>query len=329
MTQLRDQEIPNKWKSHLASSGVPLEFEAAKILAKKGFAVSADYTYARDDAGVVKDFSVDIEATGFTPFRNTNHLTSSVSLLVECKYRVPSTKWFFLPDPNTAEFYMGVSGDTLHAVDEFSPFKLDVGSTASFGADMVLCYKGVEINERGDVFEREIKHGLSQLQYALPRLFTQKVMFSGGAGEDSFPFFYCPILLTNADLIVAKEELTLRDIEKADSVTDLGERVPFFVIQQDFGPDFERHCLKECAPLGKLEELDHFRVLSGLRADSERGTVNDRWLEICKGLVNNEKYYINRFFTQFVVCNFNAFARLITHVKRTAMEAISTRKRLS
>jgi hypothetical protein len=116
-------EIPNKWKSRLASSGVPLEFEAAKILAKKRFAVSADYTYARDDAGVVKDFSVDLEASGFTPFGNPNSITSSVSILVECKYRLPSTRWLFLPDPNY--YYTSlVVGHTLNAVYEFPRLNL-------------------------------------------------------------------------------------------------------------------------------------------------------------------------------------------------------------
>jgi hypothetical protein len=31
----------------------------------------------------------------------------------------------------------------------------------SFDENMILCYKGVEINESGDVFDKEIKHGLS------------------------------------------------------------------------------------------------------------------------------------------------------------------------
>ena len=328
MVKLKDKEGSNKWKSRLASSGLPLEFEAAKILAKKRFAVSPDYAYARDDAGVVKDFSVDIEASGYTPFRKSNSITSSVTLLVECKYRVPTTKWLFLPDPNYGDYSYVILGRTLHAVHEFSPFILEPNATTSFDEDMIFCYKGVEINENGDVFDKEIKHGISQLQYALPRLFTQSVMFTGGVGEDSWPFFYCPILLTNAELIVAREEITLKDVERASKITDLGELVPFLVIEQDYGPDFERHCLKECTPLGKLEESERFKLLSELIDKSKRSSEKDEWLRISKGLANTERYYLRRYFTQFVICNFKAFPKLATHVKRIAQEAISQREKI-
>jgi hypothetical protein len=57
-----------KWKSKLISSSLPLEFEVAKFLVSQGFSVSADYTYARDDSGIVKDFSVGLQATAYLPF---------------------------------------------------------------------------------------------------------------------------------------------------------------------------------------------------------------------------------------------------------------------
>jgi hypothetical protein len=327
MSKPQDKEPPNKWKSHLASSGLPLEFEAAKILASKKFAVSADYSYARDDAGIVKDFSVDIEAMGFTPFRNSNNTTSVVRVLVECKYRVPTTKWLFLPDPNSGEYSSVTLGQTLHAVSEFSPAELELNATVPFDQDMVFCYKGVEVNERGDVFDKEIKHGISQLQYALPRLFTQEVMFWGGCCEDCFAFFYCPILLTNADLIVAREDIKVRDVEQASKLTDLGDIVPYFVLFQDYGPDFEKHCSKECEPLAKLEEMEQFRLLSELATKSKKAYDRNEWLKISKGLIATERYYLRRYFTQFVVCNFKSFPKLIDHLKRTTQKAISKRKK--
>jgi hypothetical protein len=55
-----------KWKAGLLSSSVPLEYEVAKILAKEAFAVSADYSYLRrDEQGIEKEFSCDIEATAY------------------------------------------------------------------------------------------------------------------------------------------------------------------------------------------------------------------------------------------------------------------------
>ena len=58
-----------KWKDCLLSSSLPFEFEIAKLLASAGFFISADYTYSRTDAGVTKDFSVDIEASGYISIR--------------------------------------------------------------------------------------------------------------------------------------------------------------------------------------------------------------------------------------------------------------------
>jgi hypothetical protein len=54
-----------KWKSNLLSTSLPLEYEVARTLVTKGFAVEADYTYGRDaESGQSKDFSVDILARG-------------------------------------------------------------------------------------------------------------------------------------------------------------------------------------------------------------------------------------------------------------------------
>jgi len=74
-----------KWKSSLVSSSLPLEHEVARILVAKGFSVEADYTYARDDAGRLKDFPVDINATGYSPFNDPNQVDGMLELLVECK----------------------------------------------------------------------------------------------------------------------------------------------------------------------------------------------------------------------------------------------------
>src|ERR1051325_785717 len=93
----------SKWKSRLLSSSLPLEYEAAKLLVSRGFGVDSDYSYSRDDSGVVKDFSVDVHGTAYAPFSKRKNLEIQLSLLVECKQRNPNVKWLFFPDPNKGE----------------------------------------------------------------------------------------------------------------------------------------------------------------------------------------------------------------------------------
>ncbi len=85
----------SEMEKQLVSSSLPLEFEAAKILVSKGFSTSADFAYARSDSGFIKDFSVDLHATGYIPFSNPNEVVATLQLLVECKQRHPNISWLF------------------------------------------------------------------------------------------------------------------------------------------------------------------------------------------------------------------------------------------
>lgn len=202
----------NKWKSKLVSSSFPLEFEVAKKLVKHGFSITADYVYARNDSGVIKDFSVDLAATAYLPFSNPNSINSKISLLVECKQRHQNVKWLFFPDPNRPNLSPFTLGYTIRAVDEFSRKFFKPNTTVEVDIDVPCCYKGVEIDEGNNnksdqqkdndkqkdtsrVYDSELKHGVSQLQYALPRLSSDLVLIN----FDELPFLICPILLTTSE----------------------------------------------------------------------------------------------------------------------------------
>ena len=162
-----------KWKDNLLSSSLPLEFNVAKILVSKGFWVNSDFAYARNDTGIVKDFSVDIEATAYPPFTDPNKIDASLTLLVECKYRSPNIKWLFMPEPNIGDFSPFTLGCTIRKIDEFSSYIIDENKTAEFDNNFPISYKGTEIDfGNQSVHDNELKHGIAQLQYALPRLFT-------------------------------------------------------------------------------------------------------------------------------------------------------------
>lgn len=313
-----------KWKSKLISSSLPLEFEVAKFLVSKGFSVNADYTYARDDSGVVKDFSVDLHATAYLPFSNPNKITAQLDLLVECKQRNPNIKWLFFPEPNFPDFSSITLGRTIRVIDEFSIKFFRSNVTVDFDAPIPHCYKGVEVDElNGNVYDSELKHGISQLQYALPRLLAETALSNlYGHLEDNNPFLICPILLTTAKLMVAQRKLTTNMVEAATCLSDVSEPVPYLVLYSDYGPDFKRHCITECTQLGKLDpeilnKFDTYRSRNG-----EYSSISTSFF--CHCLATGMRSDLVSYFTQFVVCQLSSLDVLVRDIKQVASTAART-----
>jgi hypothetical protein len=156
-----------------------------------------------------------------------------------------------------------------------------------------------------------------QLQYALPRLLTERIRFNihGGADENN-PFFFCPILLTTAPILVAKSSASIEAVEAAESLEDIADPAPWVVVHCDTTPDFERHRVRECAPLQALaddswvKEIDTFRLKQGEykhRLPSKR----------CGDLTSFDTPRFFEYFSQVVVCSLEHFPVLIGRLKQT------------
>src|SRR5689334_17446118 len=107
----------DKWKGKLLSSSLPLEFEVARLMARRGFTVSSDFPYLRDDAGVPKEFSVDLLSGWLAAKLPKGQPSCWLSLLLECKYRRHGITWLFLPNPERGPLTFTSSGHTLRVVD--------------------------------------------------------------------------------------------------------------------------------------------------------------------------------------------------------------------
>ncbi len=292
-----------------------MEYEVARILVKYGFSVDADYSYSKHDAGVEKDFSVDIRATAFPPY-DTDDIHATVDLLVECKHRHRGNKWLFFPDPNEPDMSPFTLGYTLRAVDQFSWKFLPSGCTDSFDEVSICCMKGVEVDgSTGNVHDSEIRHGLTQLQYALPRLVTDQISFAIHHPKDeNDPFFFCPILLTMSTLLVANETTSIKTVEDADTLEDFSSVAPWVVVHCDLTPDFERHRQRECAALAPLvddawvKQIDEARLRGGeydFRIPSHS----------CAALAGPVGVRLFEYFSQAVVCSFAHFPALLELIK--------------
>lgn len=318
-----------KWKSKLLSSSVPMEYEVARTLVELGFAIDADYSYAREDAGITKDFSVDIRATGYPPFRSSkSKLLATIELLVECKHRHRGNKWLFFQDPNIEDMSPFMLGHTIRAVDSFSSTFIPANSTDSFDQQAIFCIKGVEIDaSSGNVYDTEIKHGLAQLQYALPRLLTDSIRFNiCNHQEDNLPFFYCPILLTTSEILVANSDISIKSVENASTLEEFSVPARYVVVHSDCNPDFEHHRQSACSSLAKLANHSATKSLDTIRQAG--GEYDFRLPSVqCSALANLDGEKFQRYFSQTIVCSLGHFADLIKEIKTTAMSAIKSRKK--
>ena len=315
-----------KWKDKLLSSSFPLEYEAMKLIASEGFSVSSEYTYSRLDGDVKKDFSVDIDALDFTPFGNPNEITSDVHFLIECKYRKSGTYWLFLPDPNEDEYSPFTLGQTIRAVDNFTKFKLGPNCVISFddNDELPFCIKGVEIDiVNSSAHDAQIKHGLSQLQYALPAMFENLINSSSYAAPDeAIPFFICPILLTNAPLFVANNDFSMNAVKDSNCIEDIAHEVPYLVTYHDISPDFTEHCRKEFESKLKFD-LKHLEEVGNYR--SARGSYElELPINLIESLIQGRTSELKGHFTQFIVCNWENFPQLIQDLKDSITLAMSS-----
>jgi len=317
-----------KWKDKLISSSFPLEYEAAKILVKNHFMVDSDYTYSRSDLGTKKDFSVDIHATAYIPYTNDNEIDSEINILIECKQRKKSVKWLFLPDPNKDDLSSFVLGRTINVTDEFSKQFIASNATISLDKNTPLCYKGIEVDTNdGRVYDNELRHGLHQLQYALPRLLKDNIIHNIFAhAEDNVPFYTCSILLTTATLHIANKTLTTIKVEDSSSIEDISKEVPYLITYLGNGPDFKEHCKNEFQELNEIN-LNNLTVNSISKFRENNGEYNHLLPEkLAKSLNQARQSELNNYFTQMIVCNINSFPNLIKEIKKITSHATRNKK---
>lgn len=306
----------DKWKTKLLSSSLPLEFEVAKRMARRGFTVAADFPYLRDDSGVEKEFSVDVLSGWLAAKLPKMDASCWLSLLLECKYRRRGISWLFLPDPERGPLTFTTSGHTLRVVDEFSSMFVH-RSPDHFDRVMHRAYKGTEIDlEVAGVDDSRIRHGLSQLQHALPALLAERIRGAASQlSDDNAPFLYSGVLVTNAPLILAHRRLGMKQVERAGTVSDLGVVVPYLSVRLETGPQFERHVAAQCRELPKYateEGLKHVEAARRAAGQPEYCLPSVLAVALAAGLPH---FSFDHPFNQIVVCNVAHLDQLVTLIK--------------
>ncbi len=319
-----------KWKKGLLSSGFPLEFETAKVLAKSGFIVEPDYCYERMEAGETKDFSIDLRGNLLFPTSNPNKVTASLELLIECKYRTPNITWVFLPDINRPDFPVG-EGYIIRPIDRFSFCKVSTNPIWEFEDSAPLCYKGIEIDlSTGNAYDAEIRRGINQLQYGLPRLISESIWWPvfGLHPEDVTPFFVLPILVTTARLRVLGKGTTLGKVEDTRILEDITRKASFLTLVNSFGPDFVAHSKRQFQELDNLDDSSSNVALIEERLRVSELASDSVFLPSSLGrrLARGNTYTLREFCSKFIVCSFGDLPRLLELVKQVIRSSLRKRK---
>lgn len=264
----------SNWKKHLLRTSVPLEHEAALLLEHSGFGVSADYSYYRVDGGVDKEFSVDVRGVKSSGSEKLLGSQCLLDVLVECKYRDRGTTWVCLPEPRHSSGHLH---DGIEAIDLFS-CKFVHGQWEHTDPSVTICYSAVEVGgategdekAKGRAIESQLRHGARQLQYAVPSLIMLRARVAALLPpEESRPFFFSQILLTNARLLLAKPTFGIAAVEQAESLDDIGTEVPFVIWSVDVGPDFFNHCQRQFAGLAQMAGTPSMRAIEEFRKKAQ------------------------------------------------------------
>jgi hypothetical protein len=200
--------------------------------------------------------------------------------------------WLFLPEPKARSSQLH---DAIQGVDLLSARFVHGWFSYNDNEKAQVCYAAVEVGNsddrsddgatRGRARESQLRHGVRQLQYALPALVSLRARWvASKPAEENFPFFFVPVLLTNAKLIVANHDFGIETVENAENLGNVGTTVPHLIWSAELGPDFDLHCQRQLANLGTLVKTKNIKVVeerreaAGLKAWLQPTAVAERLL---------------------------------------------------
>lgn len=232
-----------KWKSCFLSSGIPLEHEIAAMLYDLGFHVRGEFPYTRYGQPENSDCSIDIVADAYLPVKDKNTFRAELIMPIECKYRVPTKSWLFMGDHNDGDFSPSLPAG-MREFPAFTAYKYDEMPVIDFSCTASPALKATEINtQTGETQDKDIKHALNQLRYALPSLMHRQISINGSCHpRDSRPFFIFPILVTNAPLRLMNENMTVESVSSASSLDEISKAVDCVDLYSNHPDSFEDHC---------------------------------------------------------------------------------------
>lgn len=319
-------DTSKKWKSRFLSSSVPLEFETARVLTNLNISVSHDYSFSRRESLDYKEFSCDLKGLGYFPLGNNDQVDATIELLVECKYRDEGKGWIFLPELDLPEFSNQTLGYAIRNITSFSRTTIKYGPIYDLEEIFSFSPKGVEINfNNGEVFDKDIRHGILQLKYALPYLIQDAILGNiYGHINDAKPRFIVPILVTNADLYLLNKEFSIESLKKCNAIEEIASKVPYLLFYSNIGPDFTEHHKQVFESfydkIRKNQSLLNFENYQS-QVKNQYGMYKSPINE-CQELQNSYRSALLPYYTHFIICSFKHFEVLVKQILSSIEQSI-------
>jgi hypothetical protein len=224
-----------KWKDYLLKSGLPLEYEVKQFLDSRNCISSFEYSYLKpDENSIINEFSFDIDSA----FIEKEHF---FKFLIECKYRDPSTNWFFLPTQ-----YGGPSElrhtSFLHPNDHFTKATKFPYRYPELPVFAKACQKGIEITSEGQN-PKTITQAATQISYAMAEIIVDDMVhqIEEYLTTSEVIFYNIPIIITTANLYRINENVTIEDIKANDDILKIATKEDCIVLETKIGKDLEKH----------------------------------------------------------------------------------------
>lgn len=313
------------WKDHLLRSGLPLEHEVARILAKERMSVTADFSFVRRDGLITKEWSVDLEATWYGETKN-NGLKYEVLFLIECKYRSDDKVMLFVEDPNLDTSPITLGG-TINSFDHFTPFHVTSIPFSELESEFRFVYKGTELHSGGAVDE-DLRHAIQQLRYATPAFLRENIDFNiSNHAEDILPIFFTKILVTNSPIKLLKSDISINEIRSANSIDDISSVENTVILFSDYGAEYENHVKStfEYDPQDRMEISEYIKE-SLQRNGKEVDSASDPY-KLLKNIMSGRRYECRSFATQFFITNIGNLPNLISRIKKSCELAYKGRRK--
>lgn len=249
----------SKIKNMVLSSGIPLEISVAQKLQTKsfGFWDLGEYVYERDD----KVFSVDIRAQKYINVPNELH--ARIQLLIECKYREPNKKWYFFCFENPYNKTHRTSYRTDRCCNIYFDFPMEDDIWKKYGKNKLddyecidayemysgvfpespIAQKGIEIVNNDNINEPSITHALYQLSCGAVNLISKEFRLYYKKPPAIFSMIF-PIIVTTADLYLAKKQMPMKQILNSKKIEDIFEKVDYINYLWEIPTDVQQYSLK-------------------------------------------------------------------------------------
>jgi uncharacterized protein YpbB len=102
---------------------------------------------------------------------------------------------------------------------------------------------------------------------------------------------------------------------------DIAKKVPYLILHSDYGPDFKRHCIKECE---SLNDLSYYKSILEITKYRKKHGEYEFFLpqKYASSFANGDRFVLAQYFTQFVVCSMDNFSSLLHRIKKVTSNAV-------